>query len=346
MIPKPANHEIGFGDVGALNAPTSPTKTVTLPLGVGDQSSLVHLDTDLGGDIDDLCALALLLRWPGLRLNAVTTVGDDRGRRAGYTRYVLDLAGRGEVPVASGADQSGGYYPYALGLPPEEVYWPEPVPALFTPVDAALELLKKSIERGATVIGIGPYTNLYLLDLKYPGILLRANLYLMGGSIFPTRPGFPEWGSDMDFNIQVDVRSARHVLENSNPTLIPLTVTVETALRRAYLPGLRASGPLGALIARQAVPFAEEYQNEARFGETCPGLPADTINFQHDPLACAIALGWRDGIQIQDLPLRFEQEGSLLAERIDPAGKHYPVVTAVDGPRFSQFWYERVARAD
>jgi hypothetical protein len=24
----------------------------------------IHLDTDLGGDIDDICALAMLLRWP------------------------------------------------------------------------------------------------------------------------------------------------------------------------------------------------------------------------------------------------------------------------------------------
>ncbi len=28
---------------------------------------LVHLDTDLGGDPDDVAALALLLGWPGAR---------------------------------------------------------------------------------------------------------------------------------------------------------------------------------------------------------------------------------------------------------------------------------------
>jgi hypothetical protein len=43
----------------------------------------LHLDADLGGDIDDLCALAMLLDWPGVELLAVTTVADDRGRRAG-----------------------------------------------------------------------------------------------------------------------------------------------------------------------------------------------------------------------------------------------------------------------
>ena len=28
----------------------------------------IHLDTDLGGDPDDACALAMLLGWPGVEL--------------------------------------------------------------------------------------------------------------------------------------------------------------------------------------------------------------------------------------------------------------------------------------
>jgi purine nucleosidase len=32
----------------------------------------VQLDIDLGGDLDDLCALALLLSWPEIDLLAVT----------------------------------------------------------------------------------------------------------------------------------------------------------------------------------------------------------------------------------------------------------------------------------
>ena len=264
----------------------------------------VHLDTDLGGDIDDLCALALLLRWPeGVQLTGVTTVGDTGGRRAGYVRYVLALEGRGEVPVAAGADTAQGYYPYELGLPPEERYWPEAVRPYPTPPEEAVRLLKASIEQEAVIIGIGPYTNLYLLDQQYPGILRDARLFLMGGCVFPTREGFPAWGNDMDFNIQVDVRSAGHVLRNSNPIMIPLSVTVETALRRAHLASLRGAGPLGRLIARQAEEFALEYQNETQFGKTCPGLPEDIINFQHDPLACAVALGWREGIEILRITL-------------------------------------------
>ena len=300
----------------------------------------VHLDTDLGGDIDDLCALALLLRWPGIELTGITTVGDDKGRRAGYTREALRIAGRDDIPVAAGADMADGYYPYPLGLPDEARYWPRPVPPAPGPVEVALDLLKRSIDAGALVIGIGPYTNLRLLDERYPGTLARTNLWLMGGYVYPVRAGFPQWGNDMDFNVQVDVRSAQHVFEHGRPSLTPLTVTVETSLRRACLPALRASGPLGALIARQAEAFAEDWENETRLALASPGLPDDTINFQHDPLTCAIALGWRDGIEIAEVPLRFEVRNGLMHEIVDSQGRPTPVVTRIDGMRFSDFWLQ------
>ncbi len=305
----------------------------------------VHLDTDLGGDIDDLCALALLLAWPGgLELTGVSVVGDTAGRRTGYTRYALDLAGSPQVPVAAGADTSGGYYPYELGLPPEERYWPAPVAPHPNPVEEALDLLEQSIDQGALLIGIGPTTNLALLERRRPGILARANLVLMGGYVFPVRPGYPHWGNDMDFNFQVDVRSAQFVLEHSNPLLVPLSVTVETALRRADLPALSAAGPLARLIARQAEQFAVDEQNETRIGAVCAGLPDDLINFQHDPLACAVALGWREGIEIEEVRISIEEKDGLLYERPDPAGRPFRVVTRVDGERFDRFWLEQVTR--
>jgi hypothetical protein len=51
-----------------------------------------HLDTDLGGYIDDLCALAMVLNWSEVELVAVTTVSDDPGKRAGYAGYALELS--------------------------------------------------------------------------------------------------------------------------------------------------------------------------------------------------------------------------------------------------------------
>ena len=49
-----------------------------------------------------LCALAMALNCPEAELLAVTTVSDAGGKRAGYARFVLQLAGRTGVPVAAG----------------------------------------------------------------------------------------------------------------------------------------------------------------------------------------------------------------------------------------------------
>jgi inosine-uridine nucleoside N-ribohydrolase len=301
----------------------------------------VHLDTDLGGDIDDICALAFLLR-SNVELTGVTVVGDTNGKRTGYTKYALKLDGKEDIPVAAGADVAGGFYRMELGLPQEDRYWLEPVAPSPNPIDEAIELLKNSIEQEAIVIGIGPYTNLFLLDRKYPGVLKQAKIFLMGGYIYPTREGSPDWGNNMDFNIQVDIKSAKHVLENSNPTLVPLSVTVETFLRKEHLDKLRTAGVLGKLLAKQAESFAEDEKMEKRFGRPCDGLPKDFINFQHDPLTCAIALGWNEGIEIKEIPLVIEEKDSWLCERIDKSGKLTKVVTKIDGPRFSEFWLQRI----
>ena len=304
----------------------------------------LHLDTDIGGDIDDLCALAMVLNWPDANLLAVTTNQDNSGRRAGYARYALRLAGREDVPVAAGADASLDCYRIYPGLPDEAAYWPEPIPPAPGPLDAALDLLQRSIEQGAIIAAIGAYTNLALLEKRSPGILRGANLVLMGGYVFPPREGYPAWGNDFDWNVQNDIGSAQIVIERSHPLLVPLTVTVETALRRAHLPALRQADPLAQLIARQAEAFAIEYGNEAQYGQTCHNLPADIINFQHDPLACAIGLGWHDGVEISELPLKLTVEDGWLVQRIADGGQPTRVVTRVNGAKFSQSWLDMVAR--
>jgi purine nucleosidase len=302
----------------------------------------LHLDTDIGGDIDDLCALAMVLNWPDVDLLAVTTNQDNGGRRAGYARYALRLAGREDIPVAAGADASLDCYRIYPGLPDAAAYWPEPIPPAPTPLDRALDLLQRSIEQGAIIAAIGAYTNLALLEKRSPGILRSANLVLMGGYVFPPREGFPAWGNDTDWNVQNDIGSAQTVIERSNPTLVPLSVTVETALRRAHLPALSRAGPLAQLIARQAEAFAIEYGNEAQYGQTCKNLPDDIINFQHDPLACAVALGWHDDVEISELPLKLAVEDGWLVQRIADGGKPTRVVTRVSGAKFNAFWLDVV----
>jgi purine nucleosidase len=304
----------------------------------------IHIDTDLGGDIDDLCALAMVLAWPDVELVGVTTVAEHGGQRAGYVRYALQLAGRGHIPVAAGADVALDCYRIWQGLQDHSSYWPEPIPPAPTPLDDALALLERSIKQGATVVAIGPYTNLALLERHSPGILRDVKLVLMGGYVFPPRKGFPQWGLKDDFNPQVDVQSAFDVISHSRPTFVPLAVTAETALRKAHLPALRHSGPLAQLIARQAEAYAREYDFETVYGRTCEGLPDDIINFQHDPLACAIALGWRDGVEISEISLRSEIIEGWLCHTIDEGGTPTRVVTRVDSEYFNTFWLEMVTR--
>jgi inosine-uridine nucleoside N-ribohydrolase len=300
----------------------------------------LHIDTDIGGDIDDLCALTMALRWPGVDLLAVTSVAEHQGKRAGFARYVLKLAGQEDVPVAAGADASLSCYRYFQGLPQEDAYWPEPIPSAPGPIDRALDLLQLSIEQGATVVAIGAFTNLAMLEKRHPGILKDAKIVLMGGYVFPPREGFPAWPYEFDFNVQIDFASAREVIVNSNPTFVQLAVTAETALRRAYLPRLQQAGPLAQLVARQAEAFARDENMEARYGKTCAGLPDDIVNFLHDPLACAIALGWHDSVEIREVPLRTEVKDGWLCHTVDEGGKPTKVVTGVDGGKFGDFWLD------
>jgi purine nucleosidase len=300
----------------------------------------LHIDTDIGGDIDDLCALALALKWPGAEVVGVTTVAEHSGRRAGYVRYVLGLAGRADVPVAAGADASQGFYREFPLLPKREAeYWPGGVESYPTPHEDALDLLERSIRVGAVVCAIGPYTNLALLERRTPGILGEARLCLMGGFVFPPREGFPRWDYRRDYNVQVDAESARVVFENAaRPTLVTLAVTAETALRRSQLKALKESDPLARLVATQAEVYAASDDGRSHLAREYAGLPRDFINFQHDPLAVAVALGWDEGVEIKEMRLRSVIEDGRLVQRVEEGGSLTKVVTRVDGRAFDDFW--------
>jgi purine nucleosidase len=284
----------------------------------------------------------MVLNWPGAELCGVTTVAEHGGKRAGYVRYALGLAGRDDIPVVAGADADLGCFNPWPALPDERRYWPEPIAAMPASVDDALSLLETNIDRGATIVAIGPYTNLAMLERRTPGILQKAKLFLMGGHPFPAPPGFPDRGGETDYNIQADARSGYLVLERSSPTLVPLPITVQTALRRADLASLSAAGPLAQLIARQAEAYAIDEKYEQRYGKNFAGLPDDIINFQHDPFACAVALDWRDGVEIHELPLVSTFEGGLVLQKIADGGRPTKVVTRVDGNRFADVWLEKV----
>ena len=63
----------------------------------------------------------------------------------------------------------------------------------------------------------------------------------------------------------------------------------------------------------------------------------DIINFQHDPLTCAIASGWQEGLEIETVPLKLDIRESWLYEIPDSGGIPTRLVTKIDGNAFNEF---------
>ena len=103
---------------------------------------LILLDTDIGTDVDDCLALALILASPELRLAAVTTVYGDTLLRGRMVMKLLALRGAAGIPVAIGAEKP------LLGRAP--VYWEgHEGQGLLAPEDEASE---PAAERAAGII--------------------------------------------------------------------------------------------------------------------------------------------------------------------------------------------------
>jgi purine nucleosidase len=305
---------------------------------------LVHLDTDLGSNPDDVAALAYLLARPDVELTGVTTVDDPGGQRAGFVVKVLRLAGRPDVPVAAGAERSltsGQPSGRPSSGPP---YWPAVVPPAPGPVDAALDLLAASISAGAVVVGIGPATTLALLERRTPGALRAVHVVLMGGWVYPPGPGLPQWGPEDDWNVTCDVEAATEVrVAAGRLTVVPLATTAQVHLRDRDLPRLRAGGPLCDLMARQAAAYRDHWRKRA-LGHAHSRLPDDLANIQHDPLAAAVAAGW-DGVTIERMYLRTVAGEHGRLERVgpdDPGARAVALVVGVDGPAFAVHWLDTV----
>jgi purine nucleosidase len=305
---------------------------------------LVHLDTDLGSDPDDVCALAMLLGSDGVEVRAVTTSSDPGGQRAGYVTYCLDLLGRGDIPVTAGAERSLSHDDLALPATGSR-YWPEGVAARPAPRGTAALTLLDSVEAGALVVAIGPYTNLAAMERRRPGTLSHARVVAMGGWVHPPAEGLPAWGPERDYNVQWDTEAAKVVHERAGElTLSTLPVSLSVPLRRCDLPAVRECGAVGALIARQSLAHAEDSRKE-QMGSQYPGLPDDLLNFHYDPLACAVAMGW-SGAVVDTMRLRPEVSGGgVLRWRRGTAGRAVRVVVDADGAAFRDVWLAAVREA-
>jgi inosine-uridine nucleoside N-ribohydrolase len=292
----------------------------------------VHLDTDFGGDPDDACALALLLGADEVELTGITTNLDVGGERAGCVAHYLQLAGRTDIPVVAGADASLTTLCTYASTFGDSRYWPEPVVPLPSAAGAALDALHANIERGATIVAIGAFTNLALLERARPGTLRDVPVVAMAGWLpDQSADGHPEWGPEMDWNVQCDTRAARIMFEAAPElTLVTLPAAAHAQLRVEQLPALRDAGPVGALLATQSELHARDND-----------FAGDLVNFHWDPVTAAIALDWPVA-EAATVPLTAELRDELLVFRPAANGRPTRVVTQVDAGAFDDRWLSAV----
>ena len=302
---------------------------------------LVHLETDFGGDPDDACALAMLLGWPGVEFVGITTCLDAAGNRAAYVHHVLALAGRQEIPVAAGPAASLTTDNMADPVIGDPRHWPLGLVPRPSSPGAALDLLDVGIARGATVVSIGPLTNLALLEARNGGTLGRAAVVMMGGWVDPAGMGLPAWGPEMDFNVQFDTAAAESVFAAAGSlTMVGLPSTMSAHLRAVHLPRLRLAGSVGRLLADQSEAHGVD-AGMTELGRSHSGLPVDLLNVHYDPVACAVAVGW-DGAVIEETRLVPTSGDGVLRFARSRNGRSTRLVTSVDGEAFSRVWLSAV----
>src|SRR5436190_18373509 len=132
----------------------------------------VLLDTDIGTDIDDAFALALILASPELDLRGVTTVGGDTQVRALMVCRFLTMTGRRHTQVAAGAAPQPprdisptGQYRYYYH--PDVIFNRTTRPQKESAVDFLYARLKAQPGK-ITLIATGPLTNVARLLTEKP----------------------------------------------------------------------------------------------------------------------------------------------------------------------------------
>ena len=180
----------------------------------------IILDTDIGTDVDDAFALALILKSPELDLLAVTTVAGDTQARARLAAKMLREAGRSNVPVAAG--EPGPPQPL------DQARWADGFTGPPLVKERAVDLLRREINRRPgeiTLVAIGELTNVAALLKSDPAIGKKIKrIALMGGAVNHGYGQDPKPAAE--WNIKSNPAAAQVVFTSGVPILMaPLDVT-------------------------------------------------------------------------------------------------------------------------
>jgi inosine-uridine nucleoside N-ribohydrolase len=186
----------------------------------------VILDTDIGDDIDDAFALALILSSPEFELLGVTTAWGNTQLRARLVERLLCETGMEKIPVFAGISTQ-------TNTPLDAAAWAKEFPQPPQPYPRALDFVLGQIRRypnQITLFAIAPLTNVGALIERDPEAFRKLKrVVMMGGSI---RRGYGDLGythdhgPDPEYNIKSDVASAQKLLASGVPLFImPLDST-------------------------------------------------------------------------------------------------------------------------
>lgn len=279
----------------------------------------VILDTDIGTDIDDAFALALILKSPEVKLLAVTTASGDTAARARLAAKMLWVDGRRDVPVAAGVP--GGSMPIA------QTHWADGFTSPELVSESAVELLKAEIDRGhgqVVIVAIGPLTNVAALLGRYPGEAKKIRrIVLMGGSI--AHGYYPNSGPTAEYNIAADAKASQVVFTSGVPiTMAPLDVTWHLQLDAAHQQRIYSRGTPLAKALREI---------DKLWGQPVPTL--------HDPMAVGLLL--KPGLAtLKALHIRVTDDGKTVAVAGAPANA--AVAVGNDPARFISFYTRRLTQ--
>lgn len=266
----------------------------------------VILDTDIGCDIDDAWALAMLLNSPELDLKMVLTGTGDVEYRAGNAGKMLESAGRSDVLLGLGRDTDDPIKSVEEWV---EGYSLNDYPGCVVQdgVEKACELIRQS-EMPVTVIGIGPMTNLAAMLECDPDIVKNSKVVAMCGSISKGLEGSK--GRIAEWNVKQDIAAAEKVFSSDwDLTITPLdTCGVVRLDGELYSKVKQSDKPLAIGLLEQFKIWDEKYSHG--FFEKSSSTLFDTV---------AVYLAYSDkDILIRDLPIRISDEGMM---EMDEAAK-------------------------
>jgi inosine-uridine nucleoside N-ribohydrolase len=206
----------------------------------------ILLDCDPGHD--DAIAILLALASPEVELLGITTVAGNQTleKTTANAIRILEFVERTDVPVAAGADRPLVREPYVAKYVHGEsgLDGPDLPPARGRPVDEhAVDFLARHAP-GATLVAVGPLTNVALMLARQPKAR-PDRIVLMGGSI-----GLGNVTPAAEFNIWADPEAAARVFASGmDVTMIGLDVTHQALMTTADADRLRKTGRTGKLVA-------------------------------------------------------------------------------------------------